>query len=37
VNSSYALYATDIPHGFPEVMGGKPVPEKPVFDAAEAK
>jgi len=24
VNSSYALYATDIPHGFPEVMGGKP-------------
>ena len=24
MNSSYALYATDIPHGFPEVMGGKP-------------
>ena len=24
VNSSYAQYATDVPHGFPEVMGGKP-------------
>ncbi len=24
VNSSYAQYATDGPHGFPEVMGGKP-------------
>ena len=24
VNNSYAQYATDIPHGFPEVMGGKP-------------
>ena len=23
VNSSYAQYATDVPHGFPEVMGGK--------------
>lgn len=24
VNNSYAQYATDAPHGFPEVMGGKP-------------
>ena len=24
VNSSYAQYASDVPHGFPEVMGGKP-------------
>ena len=24
MNSSYALYATDMPQGFPEVMGGKP-------------
>jgi dipeptidyl aminopeptidase/acylaminoacyl peptidase len=24
VNDSYAQYATDMPHGFPEVMGGKP-------------
>ncbi len=24
VNDSYAQYATDVPHGFPEVMGGKP-------------
>ncbi len=24
VNNSYAQYATDVPHGFPEVMGGKP-------------
>jgi dipeptidyl aminopeptidase/acylaminoacyl peptidase len=24
VNSSYAQYAADVPHGFPEVMGGKP-------------
>lgn len=24
VNSSYAMYGTDVPHGFPEVMGGKP-------------
>lgn len=24
VNSSYAQYACDVPHGFPEVMGGKP-------------
>ena len=24
VNDSYAQYATDAPHGFPEVMGGKP-------------
>jgi dipeptidyl aminopeptidase/acylaminoacyl peptidase len=24
VNSSYAQYAADSPHGFPEVMGGKP-------------
>ena len=24
VNSSYAQYATDVPHDFPEVMGGKP-------------
>jgi dipeptidyl aminopeptidase/acylaminoacyl peptidase len=24
VNSSYSMYATDVPHGFPEVMGGKP-------------
>lgn len=24
VNSSYAQYATDVPHGFPDVMGGKP-------------
>ena len=23
VNDSYAQYATDVPHGFPEVMGGK--------------
>ncbi len=23
VNSSYAQYAADVPHGFPEVMGGK--------------
>lgn len=24
VNSSYAQYASDVPHGFPKVMGGKP-------------
>ncbi|MDB6114376.1 MAG: ptpA 4 [Lacunisphaera sp.] len=24
VNDSYAQYATDVPHGFPEVMGGRP-------------
>jgi dipeptidyl aminopeptidase/acylaminoacyl peptidase len=24
VNDSFAQYATDVPHGFPEVMGGKP-------------
>ncbi len=24
VNSSYAQYATDVPHSFPEIMGGKP-------------
>ena len=24
VNNSYAQYASDVPHGFPEVMGGKP-------------
>lgn len=24
VNDSYAQYATDAPHGFPEVMGGRP-------------
>jgi len=24
VNSSLAQYATDVPHGFPDVMGGKP-------------
>ncbi|MBI2518013.1 MAG: S9 family peptidase [Opitutae bacterium] len=24
VNDSYAQYATDVPHGFPDVMGGKP-------------
>jgi len=24
VNSSYAQYATDVPHGFPQVMGGTP-------------
>lgn len=24
VNSSYSMYASDVPHGFPKVMGGKP-------------
>jgi len=24
VNSSYAMYASDVPHGFPQVMGGTP-------------
>ncbi len=44
VNNSYAQYATDAPHGFPEVMGGKPWEnlegmqrENPMFYASNFK